>query len=278
MLSHADKAAFYRDGFLVVPDFVSTKRCDALADHVGMLIGLLSPAQGVSIFTTDEQQRHADTRFFESAGDVALFYEAEAVDAAGRLVRPAATSVNKIGHALHDRDPEFAAFSRDPRLARIAGDIGLVDPLLIQSMVICKPPGIGGEVAAHQDATFIRTEPASVVGFWFALEDAQAGNGCLEALPGGHRAGLKRHYVRHGRQAGFVEVDEAPWPAEGWVPLPAAKGTLILLHGLLPHRSGPNRSDRSRLAYTLHVVDGRTRYLDDNWLQRAPGDLPFAGF
>ncbi len=278
MLSPADKAAFHRDGFLVVPDFVSPARCDALNAHVGALIAALAPARGISIFTTDEQQRHADARFFASAGGIELFYEAGAVDAAGRLTRPPAAAVNKIGHALHDRDPEFSALSRDPRLAAIAADIGLGDARLIQSMVICKPPGIGGEVAAHQDATFIRTEPASVVGFWFALEAAAAGNGCLEALPGGHCLGLKRHYLREGDDVSFVEIDETPWPEDGWVPLPAAQGTLILLHGLLPHRSAPNRSDRSRLAYTLHVVDGRAAYLPDNWLQRGPGDPPFTGF
>lgn len=278
MLSHADIAAFHRDGFLVVPDFVSPGRCDALVQHVAGLIAALSPAQGVSIFTTDEQQRHADARFFDSAGGVALFYEAGAVDAEGRLTRSPAAAVNKIGHALHDRDPEFARFSRDPRLALIADDIGLRGPRLIQSMVICKPPGIGGEVSAHQDATFIRTEPASVVGFWFALEMAEAGNGCLEALPGGHRLGLKRHYLREGDETRFVEADATPWPEDGWVPLPAAKGSLILLHGLLPHRSAPNRSDRSRLAYTLHVVDGGAKYLADNWLRRGPADPPFTGF
>lgn len=277
MLSPADKAAFHRDGFLIVPDFVTPARCDALADHVAGLIATLAPAQGVSIFTTDEQQRHADARFFESAGGVSLFYEAGAVAPDGRLTRPATLAVNKIGHALHDRDREFARFSRDPRLAAIAGAIGLEHPLLVQSMVICKPPGIGGEVSAHQDATFIRTEPASVIGFWFALEAAEAGNGCLEALPGGHRLGLKRDYLREGDTTRFVERDETPWPDQGWVPLPARQGTLIVLHGLLPHRSAPNRSDRSRLAYTLHVVDGRATYLADNWLRRAPDD-PFTGF
>jgi phytanoyl-CoA hydroxylase len=45
-------------------------------------------------------------------------------------------------------------------------------------------------------------------------------------------------------------------------------GTLIAFHGLLPHYSAANRSPRSRLAYTLHVTDGRTAYAPGNWLQR----------
>ena len=56
----------------------------------------------------------------------------------------------------------------------------------------------------------------------------------------------------------------------------AAPGTLVLLHGLLPHLSGPNRSDRPRHAYTVHAIDARARYREDNWLQRPK--LPLRGF
>jgi phytanoyl-CoA hydroxylase len=61
------------------------------------------------------------------------------------------------------------------------------------------------------------------------------------------------------------------------VPLEVAEGTLIVLHGLLPHGSAPNRSARSRHAYALHVIDGEARYGADNWLQRAP-TMPLCGF
>jgi phytanoyl-CoA hydroxylase len=36
---------------------------------------------------------------------------------------------------------------------------------------------------------------------------------------------------------------------------------------LLPHYSAPNRSPHSRHAYTLHAVDGHSRWSRDNWLQ-----------
>jgi phytanoyl-CoA hydroxylase len=60
------------------------------------------------------------------------------------------------------------------------------------------------------------------------------------------------------------------------VPLEAPRGTLVVLDGLLPHRSGPNRSDLPRHAYTLHAIDPRASYPADNWLQRP--DLPLRGF
>ena len=39
--------------------------------------------------------------------------------------------------------------------------------------------------------------------------------------------------------------------------LEVKKGSLILLHGRLPHYSCANKSNKSRQAYTLHIIDGR---------------------
>ena len=70
-------------------------------------------------------------------------------------------------------------------------------------------------------------------------------------------------------------LDATPWPApHQTVPLPVAAGTLVVLHGLLPHGSAPNRSAQSRAAYTLHAVDGRSHWSPRNWLQRDDGSVP----
>jgi phytanoyl-CoA hydroxylase len=98
------------------------------------------------------------------------------------------------------------------------------------------------------------------------------------ALPGGHRLPVKaRSKLNAARTATELEViDPMPYPSEGLVPLPARRGTLVLLHGALPHLSGPNRSDRPRHAYTVHAIDAAADYLADNWLQRPK--LPLRGF
>jgi phytanoyl-CoA hydroxylase len=61
------------------------------------------------------------------------------------------------------------------------------------------------------------------------------------------------------------------------VPLEVEKGTLIVLHPLLPHLSRENRSAKSRQAYTLHIIDGSAHYPTTNWLQRS-ADIPLRGF
>jgi phytanoyl-CoA hydroxylase len=75
----------------------------------------------------------------------------------------------------------------------------------------------------------------------------------------------------------FETYNSEPWPEDRLVPLEVTKGSLIVLHGLLPHKSLANRSSRSRHAYTLHLIDANGRYAQDNWLQR-PVEMPLRGF
>ncbi|MCH7637386.1 MAG: phytanoyl-CoA dioxygenase family protein, partial [Proteobacteria bacterium] len=151
-------------------------------------------------------------------------------------------------------------------------------PVILQSMYIFKPPHIGGEVYCHQDSTFLYTEPESCTGFWFALEDATVDNGCMHFIPGAHLGPLKElHYRGDDGKMTFKTLDDTPWPEGATVPAEAEVGALVIFDGRAPHLSGPNRSDKSRHAYTLHVIDRQSHYPAENWLQRS-ADLPFRGF
>ena len=271
------RADFERDGFLVLPGFADADACDALQARMAELIGDFEPGEVATIFSTTEKTHAQDDYFLTSGDKIRFFFEEEAFDPAGRLLQSKEKSINKVGHALHDLDPVFSDFSRRPALAKLATEIGVRSPLLLQSMYIFKQPEIGGEVICHQDATFLHTEPQSVVGFWFALEDATKENGCLWAEPGGHQSPLRSRFIRSGEGTEMITLDPTPLPTEGLVPLEVERGALVVLHGLLPHWSAPNRSSTSRHAYALHVIDGETTYADNNWLQRA-GTMPLRGF
>jgi len=260
----------YRDaGFLVLEDFASEEECDQLRQRAEELVHEFDPAEVVSIFSTREQNRLTDDYFMTSGDKIRFFFEENAFNDDGTLKYEKERSINKIGHALHDLDPVFERFSRSRQVQELAEALGLDQPLLVQSMYIFKQPNIGGEVTCHQDSTFLYTEPTEIVGLWFALEDATVDNGCLWAIPGGHKRGLKSRWKRAQNGGMEFEIyDEEPWPQNELVPLEVSKGSLILLDGLLPHCSFENRSPRSRHAYTLHLIHSEAKYPADNWLQR----------
>jgi len=265
------------NGFLVIEDFAEVAACDRLRARAAKLVHEFDPAEVVSIFSTHEQNRLTDDYFLTSGDKIRFFFEENAFNADGTLKYEKEKSINKIGHALHDLDATFDSFSRNNKVEKIASALGLTNPLLLQSMYIFKQPNIGGEVTCHQDSTFLYTDPIDIAGLWFALEDATIENGCLWAIPGGHRSGLKSRWVRSPEGMKFDTYDTAPWPDNQLVPLEAPKGSLILLHGLLPHRSFENKSSRSRHAYTLHLISANSHYPADNWLQRSP-TMPLRGF
>ena len=278
MLDRDLLSAWQRDGFLVLPHFKPPAALAALRERSLAIAAAHDPGEHAAVFSTRDRTRLADRALLASADQVHCFFEEDAFDAQGRLVVPKAQAINKIGHALHDRDPVFDRYSRDPRLASLAGVLGLAQPLLLQSMLIFKQPRIGGEVVWHQDASFLATEPQSVIGFWFALEDATRENGCLWVEPGGHRGPLRERYVNRDGRLAMEALDATPWPeAARTRALEVAAGTLVVFDGRLPHASGPNRSARSRMAYTLHAVDDQAVYSPLNWLQRTP-DFPARGF
>jgi phytanoyl-CoA hydroxylase len=276
-LSKSQLAQYIDDGFLVIEGFADTPACDRLRARAVEMVHHFDPAEVVSIFSTHEQNRTADDYFLTSGDKIRFFFEENAFNDDGTLKYEKEKSINKIGHALHDLDPLFERFSRSEKIKNIAAAIGMKNPLLLQSMYIFKQPNIGGEVTCHQDSTFLYTEPLDIVGLWLALEEATIENGCLWAIPGGHRSGLKSRWVRSAEGMKFEIFNKDPWPEDQLVPLEVSKGSLILLHGLLPHRSFENRSSRSRHAYTLHLISADAKYAADNWLQRSP-QIPLRGF
>ena len=109
-----------------------------------------------------------------------------------------------------------------------------------------------------------------------ALEDAIKENGCLWVSSGGHKGPLRQLWKRKNNKLNMETLDDTPF-SELDTLLEVKKGSLILLHGRLPHYSCENKSNKSRHAYTLHIIDGNCEYPNFNWLQRSK-HIPLKGF
>lgn len=276
---------FQDDGYLIIPDALSPSTVSSLLHEThSMLDNFSLTDHPMTKFSTGEDSAHVSDDYFLSSGDkIRFFFEESAFSSSGELLKPKAKAINKIGHYLHALSPPFAEVLKtqkghDP--AAIARDLGFKDARVLQSMVICKQPEIGGAVPSHQDSTFLYTNPPSAVGYWYALEDATVSNGCLSFLPGSHKtSAINQRFVRKADGTGteFVATDGARFPSgiegsgdiEGEFVMGEVKaGSLVLIHGNLLHKSEKNLSQKGRIIYTFHVIEGEGAVYDErNWLQ-----------
>ncbi|KAG8529398.1 uncharacterized protein KY384_006035 [Bacidia gigantensis] len=271
------------NGYLIIPNALSPSTIDSLLNETRQMLSSF-PIQDhpMTKFSTGESSSHIGDDYFLQSGDkVRYFFEEDAFSKSGELAKPKERAINKIGHYIHELNPYFreATFSQLHR--DIAQAFGFIDPRVLQSMVICKQPEIGGAVPPHQDSTFLYTDPPSAVGFWIALEDATAENGCLSFANGSHRrTPVESRFVRKPEGGtSFESVAGSSWPQNLQIEKPKEEesyelgevqaGTLVLIHGNLLHKSERNLSQKRRLIYTFHVIEGDNQHQYDqrNWLQ-----------
>lgn len=147
------------------------------------------------------------------------------------------------------------------------------DVLLLATHVFCKYGEQGGRkfVAWHQDVTYWGLEPPMAITAWYAIDDADTENGCMQVVPGTHRDGVRPH--------GKADVEGNLLSINQEVAMPAADaaraeaivlraGQMSLHHGQLVHGSLPNTSDRRRAGLTIRYVTPDVRQARGNSLGR----------
>jgi hypothetical protein len=188
---------------------------------------------------------------------------------------------------MHLSSPALTAVATDERWA------GIVMPLLDEADVrlyweqaVAKPPQARTELPWHQDNGYTPLVPEQYLTCWLALDDAEVDNGCLWVIPGSHRDGTVDH--RNAADGGPFRVGHDGPDVDG-VAVPVAKGSVLAFSSLLMHRSGPNTTDRRRLAWILQycgaaassalsgrVLDDRLRLSrDGRWLEEPERERDF---
>ncbi|MGZ3421179.1 MAG: phytanoyl-CoA dioxygenase family protein [Polyangiales bacterium] len=155
-----------------------------------------------------------------------------------------------------ERDPLFRAYLEDPLFerisrARIGGEVSLY-----RAIIMGKSAQGGSDLPWHQDGgTFWGLDRDPDLQIWTALDDAPLNGGCLEFVPGSHRAGL-------ATKLGGVIPDDVAARAhaeEKRVLVPARAGEVVLIHNHVWHRSARNRSGLPRRAFSACYMPASTK-------------------
>lgn len=129
-----------------------------------------------------------------------------------------------------------------------------------QTMFYYKPPGAKGQ-GMHQDNFYLLAKPATCIGAWTPIDDADEENGCLWMAPGSHRMGIQcpeGTTVERWLNYGDSHISKFPRETKP-IPVPVKRGQTLFFGGEVIHGSGPNRSkERWRRTFIGHYVDEST--------------------
>ncbi len=125
----------------------------------------------------------------------------------------------------------------------------------MQSMLFIKPPTFQGQ-AWHQDEIYIPTRDRSLIGAWIAIDDATIENGCLWVVPGSHRNGYLYPQKPHENPEEFDSSQESyGFDDSQEVPVEVKAGSVVFFNGHLLHRSRKNRSNIYRRVLVNHYMN-----------------------
>ncbi|XP_076352029.1 phytanoyl-CoA dioxygenase domain-containing protein 1-like isoform X1 [Tachypleus tridentatus] len=275
MASAKEIKEFRENGYFILPNFLTEDEVESMKKECENLVEEMNPVEHYSSFhIEDHEHKERDEYFLNSSDKVRFFFEDCAFNSKGEPVMSKHRSLNRIGHALHWLCPAFRKVTFSQKVKDLISSLEYEDPVVVQSLYIFKNPEVGGLVKAHQDSTFLNTDPPSVLGLWFALEEVTLDNGCLKFVPGSHKGPLYECLKRNPEKEGpslIMEGQKIEFEESQYVPCPAPKGSCVVIHGLVVHKSEKNVSSKPRPAYTFHVVERKgTIYSPENWLQPTP--------
>ncbi len=155
-----------------------------------------------------------------------------------------------------EKDDLFLDYMQHPLYRAITRRLVGENVSIFRAMFMNKPAGKGTYLPYHQDAGSqwqLDRDPDITV--WTALDEATEANGCVQVIPGSHKLGLlsERGHTITPEQ----EAEHAPEAKSRFLEVEA--GEAILLHNLLLHRSGINKTNNSRRAFSVCYMDASIR-------------------
>jgi hypothetical protein len=195
-------------------------------------------------------------RALQAEGAISDACEGEPFDRRAAMLYAQSPRIMESIDLMEARGPAAFAFMRRPALMDVIESLigAEITCSPIQHLRAKPPAAISGggtgfyNVPWHQDAavTWEEADESDIVTCWVPLVDATVDNGCMEVMPGAWKLG----YLAHQPEGG-TSIRPELLPDITPRPVPAPKGSVVLMHRWTPHRSTPNRTDRVRWSVDL---------------------------
>ena len=223
VLTQEECDRFARDGFLVLKDAVSAAQLAAMQSQFDAWV--------------EESRGHASD-YGETVNGKPRFDLEDGHSAD----RPRLRRVN----APVEAGPAFRAAMEESRMTDAVADLIGPNVKFHHSKINSKLPNTQTEVKYHQDFTFTPHSNDDVITALLMVDDMDAANGCLMAVPGSHKGPL--HPLWHGgRFTGAVDPALEPDLAAKAVAITGKAGDVCLMHTRLMHGSEANGSEQRRV-------------------------------
>lgn len=144
----------------------------------------------------------------------------------------------------------------------------LIGPNILQYQcgVWIKEPETGSYVSWHQDSTYYGMDPMELVSAWVALSPATAETGCMQVLPGSHKAGqLPVDYTEVSDDNLLASGQSTRYPIDESkiVLMDLQPGEMSLHHVALVHSSRPNHGNDRRIGIAGGYIPPHVRQTTD---------------
>lgn len=179
--------------------------------------------------------------------------EIKSLEAEVRTAEERAPSVlNKGGltfrEYLHAKSPFLQQFLSQPKVVDFLKNFIGPDFWLRKDQGVFKKPG-GIEFPWHQDNGYNGIQDAYHQ-LWIPLTPMNPENGGLFIIPKSHRHGVLPHRYQGAHFAWSGDEKDA-------IPVRAERGDVLIFSSMLLHRTGPNRTDKDRIAYVAEFMSSK---------------------
>ncbi len=229
-LTPEQQEAYWRDGYVVVKGLYTDRELTAWHARVRELArGETAPSENM-VLVRDIEVAKGSKHFDDSEQYVC-----------------------KINFFEHD--PVLMQYGRNAALLDAIEDLLGDDITFVNSMCITKPPEVDARHPLHQDLLYFGFRPPdAMLGTWTALDPVTRENGCLAVVPGSHKGKLLEHEMPDWDFVNAGYLGAKGFDTSQRVHLPMDRGDTLLLHSLLIHGSGTNRTEGFRRIISAHFA------------------------